>query len=211
MKKFLVLTAVMLMMMSTAAFADSVSVVSVVGNTVTFQVQNTGAANSVIDNISGFFFTCSGCSGAASVTNSGSGALVNISDAGVISSAGSTTGAGWKVTGSGTYFMSIFNGGPTPQTTIFGDHIGAGNCAGSLCNTGGPHNPFLYTNGTYVTFALSIPGLSSATQLSNLSLWYGTAAPDGPPPPQTPEPASMFLLGTGLLGIGGAIRKKIRL
>ena len=45
MKKIIVVMAALLLMMSTAAFADSISVVSVVGNTVTFQVQNTGAAN----------------------------------------------------------------------------------------------------------------------------------------------------------------------
>jgi PEP-CTERM motif len=211
MKKLLVLTAVMLLMMSTAAFADSISVVSVVGNTVTFQVQNTGSISSVTDAISGFFFTCSGCSGPLTVTNSGSGATADVASNGSFTT-GSTTTAGWGVSnfGGNNYFMSTFpilGGSLGPEYTIIGDTI-ACTQNGSICGNSA-HNPFLYTpTGTFITFAITIPGVTSSTQLSNLTLWYGTEPPTGQ---QTPEPASMFLLGTGLLGIGGAIRRKIRL
>lgn len=211
MKKLLVVLAVMLLMMSTAALADTVTITAISGNTVTFSVQNTGNTASAADAISGFFFSCTGCSGGSAV-NTGTGLTFNVAGDGTMTatSPATTTNAGWNLAnqGGGTYFFSIF-GSVSPQYTIISTDVSG--CNGSIC--GSPsHNPFFVTsNSQFVTFSVSFTNIGNLAVGQTGTLWYGTAAPTNPPPTTTPEPASMFLLGTGLVGIGGAVRKKIRL
>src|ERR1044072_783104 len=90
------------------------------------------------------------------------------------------------------------------QTIIGGTGSGAyANANGSIAGND-PHNPFLV--GT-VTFTLVVPGVTVNSIFSNVAIQFVTEAT----PPQTqqvPEPASMFLVGTGLLGAAAGLRRR---
>jgi PEP-CTERM motif len=87
---------------------------------------------------------------------------------------------------------------------------------GSYSNTNpgiDAHNP--YTIGP-ATFMLYRSGVTSATTVTGATFSFGTGpdtiiggGPGTPPPgpPPIPEPASILLLGTGLVALGGLSRK----
>ena len=167
---------------------------------------------SVIQNISGVYFQVSGYNGGAvSLSASNSTQSTNIDNSGNAVLAGAVNPTGWAAGHSGSTITACvvcaFGIGPTagPEQTIIGG-TGSGAYASANGSIAGnnPHNPFLA--GT-VTFTVVVPGVTVNSTFTNVVIQFGTEAT----PPQTqqvPEPASMFLLGTGLLGAAAGFRRR---
>lgn len=78
------------------------------------------------------------------------------------------------------------------------------------------HDPSILGTGTFI---IKIPGLNADSTVvsTDVSVIYGTSGSKedvtvtpGTPPAATPEPASLLLVGSSLLGAAGALRRKMR-
>lgn len=192
----------------------------VAGNgTVTITLNNNltnAQVESVIQNISGVYFQVSGYTlGAVSLSSSSSAQSTNIDGSGNAVLAGGVNPTGWGAGHNGAVITVCvvcaggFNVGPTAgpeQTLIGGTGTGAyANANGSIAGND-PHNPFLV--GT-TTFTLIVPGVTANSTFSNVVIQFGTTATP-PNQQQVPEPASMILLGTGLIGAAAGYRRRLR-
>jgi hypothetical protein len=165
---------------------------------------------SVIQNVSGVYFTVSGYNGGAvSLSASNSTQSTNIDNTGNAVLGGAVNPTGWAAGHSGTTLeacvICAFGVGPTagPEQTLIGG-TGTGtyaNAQGSIAGND-PHNPFLV--GT-LTLTVLAPGVTAQSTFSNVIVQFGT---DATPPVSTPEPLSIVLLGMGMIGIGGMFWKR---
>lgn len=171
---------------------------------------------SVIQNVSGVYFQVSGYTlGAVSLSGSNSTQSTNIDGSGNAVLAGAVNPTGWGAGHNGALITACvvcdgsFGASPSagPDQTLIGG-TGSGtyaNANGSIAGNN-PHNPFLA--GT-LTLTLVVPGVTVNSTFSNVVLQFGTTATP-PTQQEVPEPASMLLLGTGLIGVAASYRRRLR-
>jgi hypothetical protein len=168
--------------------------------------------------IAGLIFTLSTTPSSSATLASQSGSLVDISNSGTqVPVSGSPTHWGASSTGAVVCLETAGKGSPDcaapaqPEDLIITNES-AYNVNASVTN----HEPSILGAGTFV---INVPGLTTDSRVlsSDVSVAFGTSGKTedvtvtpGNPPAAAPEPASLFLVGSGLLGAAGALRRRMR-
>jgi len=183
--------------------------------TVTIMLSNLQAnITDVAQAISDFAFTLNGGATTGTVSAS-SGQEINVAANGTFT-LGSTVATGWGLDSSGgTFHLCVLGSGngtctgtAGPTHLIIGPTAGGGTYAAANGSIAGnpAHNAFLNQS---ATFTLAITGVTAATNVTGATFSFGTTAGANitGTPTSTPEPGTLALFGTGLLGCAGLLRR----